>query len=127
LGDEGDAFAVWSWSPDGKWLAGWVYTDAGTYVGVAIYNLESQQYKRLTNFGDLPVWLNDSRRLLFRGQSESELLLIDSESGSFEVVLSIPPDTVEGFSVSHDNRWIFFSRGKAEADIWMLTLNEERE
>ena len=72
------------------------------------------------------MWLNDSRRLLFGGL-QSNILLVDSESGSVGEVLSISPDTVEHVSVSPDNRWIYFTRRISEADIWLLTLNEERE
>jgi Tol biopolymer transport system component len=126
LGEEGEAFAVVSWSADGKWLAGYLITVAGTSGGIAIYNLKSRQYRRLTDFGYEPAWLSDSRRLLFSDDAD-KIFVLDSESGRVGEVLSLSPDYVGGFSISHDNRWIYFSREKAEADIWMLTLNEEQK
>ena len=41
-------------------------------------------------------------------------------------VLSLSPDTLSSPAFSPDNRWIYFERDKDEADIWMLTLGEER-
>ncbi len=41
--------------------------------------------------------------------------------------MSISPDGFMGISVSGDNRWIYFGREENEADIWMLSVNEERE
>src|SRR5262249_25793044 len=47
-------WSPWSWSADGRKLAG--NMGPGTLAGVLVYNLESQQYERLTDFGGLPVW-----------------------------------------------------------------------
>ena len=117
---EGDTFEVRSWSPDGKLLAGQIVTAAG-YSGVAIYSFDSQQYERLV---ELPAgncrWLNDSRRLLFL--SAGKLYILDSVSKEYEEVL----DLGGFFSLSRDNRTIYFDRYLQEADIWMLTLNEEQ-
>jgi Tol biopolymer transport system component len=125
LDGSGEAFELWSWSPDGKWLAGTIMTGAGTSAGIAIYNLEAQQYRRLTNSGRTPRWLSSSRELLFR--DSGKILLQEIESGRVHEVLSISPDDISGFSISRDNRWIYFSRESAEADIWMLTLNPDRK
>jgi Tol biopolymer transport system component len=123
LGEAGERFQVSSWSPDGKWLAGGVRT--GHAAGIAIYNLASQQYRRLTDSGAVPVWLSDSRRLLYR--DSGRIFLVDSGTGSTREVLSISADSVLGqLTISHDNRWIYFSVYSSEADIWMLTLDESQ-
>jgi Tol biopolymer transport system component len=122
----GEVFAVNSWSPDGDRLAGGAWSADGFKAGVVVYSLESRQYRRLTYEGDFPVWLSDSRRLLY--SHEGSLLLVDSETKEVRELLSIEPDVFyETFSISKDNEWISFSRLTREADIWMLTLNEERE
>jgi hypothetical protein len=40
-------------------------------------------------------------------------------------VLSLDSDTVGLFALSPDNRTIYFERRSDEADIWILTFNEE--
>ena len=50
LSDGEDSFAVWSWSPDGQWLAerdiSW--GDPPHNRGVYVFSLETEQYERLT-------------------------------------------------------------------------------
>jgi hypothetical protein len=99
--------------------------------GVAIYSLDSGEYEKLVEIpGGYCRWLNDSRRLLFasydRGDhlSQRKLYLLDSVSKEYvEVLDSVDP----WFTLSKDNRTIYFTRGLREADIWMLTLNEEQK
>jgi hypothetical protein len=37
-------------------------------------------------------------------------------------VLSVAPDVIRTFAISHDGRQLFISRGANEADIWMATI-----
>jgi len=69
-----------------------------------------------------PIWLNDSRRLLFPWGSS--LFLVDIESKQQRELLSIAPASFsEGpVRLSPDDRTIYFTRTDAESDIWMLTL-----
>jgi Tol biopolymer transport system component len=124
FGEGDEAFEVFSWSPDGKWLAAQVLKGDGT-TSIAIYNLESKHYRKLTDFGGYPVWLTDSRRLLFR--DAGKLFLLDSESEKVQEILSLSPDVIGKFSISSDDRWIYLEHSSTEADIWMLTLNEEQK
>jgi Tol biopolymer transport system component len=123
---EGDqAFLATSWSPDGKNLAGVVINKPG----IVIYSLEVGQYRRLTDIGRNPRWLPDSRRLLFRHSGDT-ISLLDSESGKIqEQFLTVArPDRISQVpSISGDGRDLYFTRARVEADIWMLTLNEEQK
>jgi Tol biopolymer transport system component len=121
-GEASEAFEVWSWSPDGIWLAGFARRSDGTIAGIALFHLESKQYRMLANFGRSPLWLSDSRRILFC--AENKLFLLDIESGSYEEIFSISPDVMDIPSITSDDRWIYFDRSSVEADIWMLTLGE---
>jgi Tol biopolymer transport system component len=130
-------FAAWSWSPDGRQLAGQHYLrnpeelsaqgaaspdrppGAGS-GGIVVYALSSRSYTRLTDHGQFPVWLRDSRRLLF--SSGGKLYLIDSVTRKIREILSIAGETLSAPAVTQDNRWIYFQRGTSEADIWMATL-----
>jgi Tol biopolymer transport system component len=112
-------WGAWSWSPDGRKLAGNIRT--GAPVGILVYSLESQHYERLTDFGVNPVWLSDSRRLLF--QHQGKLSLIDSRSKKVRELLSVAPNEFgNGVTISRDDRLICFSHRTTEADIWLMTL-----
>jgi hypothetical protein len=66
----------------------------------------SQQYEKLIDFGFQPVWLSDSRRLLF----QDKIFLLDSQSKKVHEVLSVTPHNI-GYAVtlSRDDRQIYFS------------------
>ena len=117
----GERFFATSWSADGSWLALADIPHPGhPRGGIAIYSIQSQMYESLTDFGSGPVWLSDSRRILFG--FEGKLFLVDSQSKKSHEVLSVPGETLSWPSLSRDNREIYFTRGTNEADIWMATL-----
>jgi len=122
-----EQFTARSWSPDGSRLIGHARAAAGTFTGVVTYSLESQQYQRLTDFGDgwFSGWLSDGHRLLF--SHDRAVYLLDIESREIQEVFSFSSEIIRYPTLSPDNRWIFFVRQSNEADIWMLTLNEEQE
>ncbi|HEY3072015.1 MAG TPA: protein kinase [Candidatus Limnocylindrales bacterium] len=118
-------FAAWSWSPDGRRLAGQEEGEPGRSSavgrGVIVYSLESRAYTRLTEFGKWPAWLNDGRRLVF--SSGRKLYLVDSERRRVRELLSVVDEEPEGPAPTRDDRWIYFHRHRNEADIWIATLN----
>jgi Tol biopolymer transport system component len=114
-------FEAWSWSPDGRRLAGHLCLASGLKSGLVIYSLESQKFERLTDFGLGPVWLKDNRRLLFVRQEK--LYLVDSQSKKTHEVLSVAPHNLdEKLALSQDNHMIYFSLSQTEADIWLMSL-----
>ncbi|MCI0410546.1 MAG: protein kinase [Acidobacteria bacterium] len=121
--EESGQFYPWSWSPDGRKLAGTIYKGAEYNSGVVIYDLQERKYRRLTDRGSFPVWLADSRRLLTSDLSGAALLL-DSQTKESRPILSVSPDTLDPFSlrISHDNRFIQLLRIDRQSDLWMLTL-----
>jgi hypothetical protein len=88
--------------------------------GIATYSIVNQTYDKLTDFGQGPFWLRDNRRLLF--YRDDKIYLVDSKSKRVHEVFSIAPRHFRGFTVSRDNRLIYFSIETTEADIWMMTL-----
>ena len=110
-------FNGWSWSPDGRMLAGFLNQDEA----IAIYSLESGTFRRLTGFGSDPVWLSDGRALLFHNKGKIYETSTDSGEQAHEV-LSIAPGEIarRGFAVSSDDRQVYFSVTSTEADVWML-------
>ena len=131
----GDAFAVSSWSADGRALAGTVSRPDGSEIpGVVVYRIDSGQYRRLTDFGDDAHWLSDGRRLLVGDSTSGRISLVDAASGKSVLVvdaLRLRPGERSGsgigvfrakFGVSRDDRTIFTVRDHSEADIWQVEL-----
>ena len=122
-----------AWSPDGRKIAGLVggSRDFSTY-NFAVYDLASQRYRIVTNSevasGEVAPsahWLNDGQRLLFL-DNRGTLKLVDTETNEQNEILSVDQGRVGSFCLSKSNDFIYFLRVRDEADIWMLTLDEER-
>lgn len=122
LPDQSSSFEGWSFSPDGKKLAGINHLPNGSHSGIVIYDLGTGAYEWLTDFGDWPVWLNDNRRLLF--VSQGKILLYDTKTREHRPVLTVTDQDVDigSASLSRDNRVIYFTFVAAEADIWLMNL-----
>ena len=112
------AFCPNSWSPDGERLAGQPnFSDAG----IIVYTIRTGAYERLTNFGEWPVWLPDSKHLLFVSGGK-EFFVVDVETKEVSTVFSVDRDVIGPPRLSRDGREMYFSRRVTEADIWLLTL-----
>ncbi|MBI4478747.1 MAG: PD40 domain-containing protein [Acidobacteria bacterium] len=124
LGNTGDSFSPWSWSPDGETLAGSRERPDGSTAGVVLYSLNSQTFQTLTDFGERPIWLKDNQRLIFRDTNHPEkVYLVDRRSKKFHELFSeFPNATGAKLSLSQDSRTLYFSLTQTEADIWLLTL-----
>jgi len=111
-------FIVNDWSLDGRRLAGMTgYSD----TGILIHDLASGSYERLTDFGQWPVWLADSRHLLFVS-GEKTFYVIDSESKELREVFSTDRDVLGPPRVTADGRGVVFPRRVTEGDIWLVSI-----
>jgi len=119
---DGTQFYAWSWSPDGARVAGFQPRPDGRSSGIVIHDLASRTFTRVTDYGGDPVWLSDSRRVLF--VEGSKILLVDTVTKRVKEILSVAPDDIaaRGFSVSRDDRTIYFSVAATAADIWLITF-----
>jgi Tol biopolymer transport system component len=127
-------FEASSWSPDGRSIAGRVKTGAGEDGGLAIYDLESKTYFGPLDFilelieEDFPAWLPDSSGIVFIGADPSNgkegLYMADRELRQVQEILS--DTTIQLPKVSPDGQSIYFNRRIIEADVWLLTLSDER-
>jgi eukaryotic-like serine/threonine-protein kinase len=112
-----------SWSGDGLKLAGWQQWMEKGKAGIFIYSFASQSYQRLTTSGRSPVWMSDSRRLLYIDQEN--LYIIDSLAKKPKVIHainSIARTDLAGICLTKDNRQIYFSQVTTEADIWLAEI-----
>ena len=114
------SFEGWSWTSDGKKLAGIRHLPNGVHSGIGVYDLETKTYDWLTDFGDWPIWLNDNRHLLF--VSQGNLLLFDTQTRKYRQLMVVSEQDVDIGSpaISRDNRTIYFTYVAAEADIWVM-------
>jgi Tol biopolymer transport system component len=120
LSDASLSFEGWSWTSDGKKLAGIKHLSNGVHSGIGVYDLETKTYDWLTDFGDWPIWLNDNRHLLF--VSQGNLLLLDTQTRQHRQLLVVSEQDVDIGSpgISRDNRTIYFTYVAVEADIWVM-------
>lgn len=112
-----NSYMATSWSPDGKKLAGYTSSENSLKRPITIYDFTTQQYRDLTDFSGVALWLNDSRRLIFC--NEDKVFLLDTENGKLKELLSVKPNTIDSISLSKDNRSIYYSVRKKESDIWL--------
>jgi Tol biopolymer transport system component len=111
-------FVTNSWSPDGRRLAGMIsYSDQG----VVTHTLGSGTYERMTAFGQWPVWLPDSRLLLFVSGGTA-FYVVDTVTREVHKVYEAGRDVLGPPRLSRDGRRVVYSRRTTEADIWLLTL-----
>jgi len=112
-------FEPHSFSRDGTLIAGSIRDGSGRLNGIAVLQRGDEQYRRVADFGMYPVWMRDGRRLLF--QWGNALYLLDTRDPEPRFVFSSVPDALGPvFALSGDERWIYVSLERSEADVWLL-------
>ena len=126
LTDGDEFFAVSSWSPDGKLLAGHGYSPTRNprQDGIYVYSLDSGQYEKLTDSGANPRWLSDSRVLLYQAVPNLfRLRAVDRASKEVWEVLSAERENLSNPVVSGDDRTLYYvSTHQLESDVWLISL-----
>jgi Tol biopolymer transport system component len=118
LNESGDYLLVNSWSPDGRMLAGQVHSEN---PGIAAYSLATRAYRRIANFGEWPVFLPDSQRVLFVAGGKG-FYLADLRSGQVRKIYSVARDVIGPPRLTRDGKKAYFSRRVTESDIWLASL-----
>ena len=128
-----------SWSPDSRWIA--FSALAGGVSDIFIYDLEQNVLKQLTrdSYSDLhPAWSPDGKRLAFATDrfstnlqwmdiGESELALLDPETGRIEKLLGFPTGKNVSPQWSPDGRSLYFlSDQNGKTDLYRLELGSGR-
>ena len=107
-----------SWSLDGRWIAGQNWYNR---LGFSVFDLETQTYDRLTEFGEWPVWFPDNRRVLFVSEGR-EFHVVDMNTRVTKRIFSVLRDTLGPPRLSRDGREAYFSSRVTESDVWMASL-----
>src|SRR5439155_11686622 len=72
-------FTPTSWSPDGRWLAGFSGS-ASPSSGVIVFTLDTKQYERMIpDLGEWAAWLPDNRRIVM-GDGGRHFWILDSQT-----------------------------------------------
>ncbi len=115
-----EGFWVSSWSPDGNKLAGlWLNNERQSFL--YIYDFTSKSYENLGINGSRPIWMSDGRHLLY--QQDGNQWLADTQTRKAQQILAAAPDTIDAACPTRDNRTLFYTQKKTEADIWLWTLD----
>lgn len=109
-----------SWSPDGKLLAGWQFLPDKARGGIVVYSFENQRYEQLTDFGWNPIWLNDSRRLLF--VELGKMFVLDVQTRERREIFSLDRGEFRGHAFSTDYRRLYYSQFANESDLYLVPL-----
>ncbi len=130
-----DTFMPLAWSPDGRYIAGHIFTAAGLRAGIATVELATGRWELVTNFGWFPAWMKDSRRIVFMAEKglqgdgqrylrDFALFVVDRSTGKYREVLSVDGASTEMPALSKDDRTLYFVSTRFESDIWMLSFEE---
>jgi Tol biopolymer transport system component len=120
-GEPRSRFIPISWSPDGTRLAGQLgFSDRGG-AGIVLYSFASKAYERLTDFGEWPAWLADSRRILFVNRGR-EFWVLDTRTKQTKKIYATVWDVLGPPRITRDARAVYFSRRVNEADIYLLSF-----
>jgi Tol biopolymer transport system component len=114
-----EPFRVNAWSPDGQYLAG---SENYLDTGIIVHDLDSDTYEKLTDFGHWPVFLPDSRRILFVTDGHA-FHIVDVRTGDVRRIYESRWDVIGPPRLTGDARWMLFTRRVTEGDVWIATLN----
>lgn len=113
---------AFDWSPDGNKLAFLRLGKDTRDLGVDVYSFSTQKFQDVTSSGDAPVWLKDSRRLIY--VDRNKFFLFDTATGRKKELMSFPPDSeLQSISLSRDNRFIYFALVSRESNLWVASSN----
>jgi Tol biopolymer transport system component len=122
----GESFYPTSWSGDGERIAGNISRlDRSIPEGIGVYLVSSGTYERWTSRGMNPVWLHQSRRLLY---TEGKAIhAFDARTHESWLVLAPPPSSAYlSMSTGPGDHDLFVVRTVDEGDIWLLTRGGEK-
>jgi Tol biopolymer transport system component/DNA-binding winged helix-turn-helix (wHTH) protein len=114
----GENFWAFSWSDDGRKLAGVWYLNRISYLHV--YDFETGTYENFNLRAARPIWLSDNRRLLY--ELDGRVNMLDTHTRKSHQVLSADPYTITTICPTRDARTLYYAVQKTEADVWLLSL-----
>jgi Tol biopolymer transport system component len=93
---------------------------------VLLYSFATGRWASIDPSGRAPLFLSDSRRLLF--QKDNGVVLLDIATRRSKSILpagTLPDGWAMKFSISKDDRQIAYIETQREGDVWMMILGTE--
>ena len=116
IGQPTASFAITSWSPDGKWLAGY-----GPRSRIVLYSFAARRYEVLEEQGEEVFWLRDGLTLLFL--RDGAVWSYDRPTGTSRRILAPPAGfAFARLSVGPGDRSLALVPESTEGYIGMITL-----
>jgi Tol biopolymer transport system component len=114
------------WSPDGLFV-----TYGAATGGVSVVPSQREEPRPLTDFGDWPMWSQDSRTIYFRQNPPLERAGIWSVSVSggkpkLLVRFDDPTRLPLRWEWSSDGMHFYFTLTENEADVWVMELEDSK-
>jgi hypothetical protein len=76
----------------------------------------------LSEVDEYPVWLSDSRRLVFL--NEGKAYLVDIITKRVQPFFEAGQDQLRSVGIARDDSLLYFSVYQSESDIWLLDLGQ---
>jgi Tol biopolymer transport system component len=111
-------FWVTGWSPDRRSLAGYFVRLDGRSAGNAVYSLAKRQYRRISDDGLYSLFSGSSKSVIYL--TPDGIWVADIVSGSSKQIYSSAPNRLGStFTLSRQNRALYFTTTSSEADVWV--------
>lgn len=115
---------VGGWSPDGNKLLLLLFNDGGNVKAIVVYDLRTDSYEKMIDYGTSPFWLNDSRHFIFNNQKG--FFLCDTETKKITEIFKPSAYEAQSAGVSNDGRLLYFRYLQVDADIWLLDATQSQ-
>jgi Tol biopolymer transport system component len=120
-------FLPYGWSPDGRRVVGEQRRSFSGALygrrGVVLYEPVTGRDLLVSEDGNSPEWLPDSRRLLMG--SSGRIVVLDTATGVTHAVLpdaGLPQSWGHEIALSRDGRQLAWIEAQGEGDVWILEL-----
>ena len=115
------SFLIWDWSPDGNLLIGTFMSE--NIKALAYYSFKTQKYQTISDKAEIPMWLSDSRRIVFA--HKNKISILDVFTGQEKEIPFSQSEEISTASISRTNDLLYFTVSSNESDIWMLDAAEK--
>jgi len=114
------------WSPDGKYLVGGAFSDAGPRFGLAVYSPATKQLEKVLDRGFAPRWLSDGRIAYVDRQS---LGYLDFETREvtmhpFTEIAGVHLEDPVVPRFSSDGARLYVRQTLEQGDVWFVRLED---
>ena len=86
-----------------------------------VFSFETKRYEKVADYQTIPMWLPDSRRMVFA--HEGKAYIVDIQSKKVKELFSRPPEQIRSIAVSRDGKLIYYTLASTESDVWLLDLD----